>query len=76
MTGALSGEVGLGLVRSKLRRQRFTILSAVLFGVGAFLSWWMLIEEGRSAARLLTAVATTAAAVLQVTTVLRGKGRG
>ena len=51
------------------------MLSAVLFGVGAVLSWWMLIEEGRSAARLLTAAAATVAAVVQTVAISRGRNR-
>jgi hypothetical protein len=49
------------------------VASAVALAMVAVLSWWMIIEEGATRARLLAAIATTAGALLEI--VLPGRRR-
>jgi hypothetical protein len=55
-------------------RRRLVLVSVVLFGLGAVLSWWQLVEQGPSTARWLTAGATTIAAVSQSVSAVKGRG--
>jgi len=55
-------------------RSRFLRLTAILFVVMAVVSWWILIEDGPSPARLIAAIAATVGAAVQI--VVRVKGPG
>ena len=56
---------------SKLRSmpgvaKRARLIAAVLFGLAAATSWWIVIEQGPSPARVIAAVATTVVVLLDV----------
>jgi hypothetical protein len=53
------------LAKSPRRNPRLLLVSIVLFGLMAIISWWMVIEDGPSPARVIAAVATSVGAVLQ-----------
>jgi heme A synthase len=57
-------------------RSRLTFLSIAVFVLLAVVGWWMVIEEGPSAARVLGAAAGTVGAVVQIIARTRGSGRG
>lgn len=62
------------LVSSPQVKSRLLVLTAALFAVLAILSWWMVIEDGPSPARLLAAIAATVGAIIQ--TAIRKRGLG
>ncbi len=45
-------------------KQRARLISVIVFGVVAAMSWWSIIEEGASPARVITAIVTSVAALL------------
>ncbi len=53
------------LLRSPRARARLRVLTAVLFGLVAVLSWWGIITEGHSTARVIGAIASSIVFVLE-----------
>lgn len=52
--------------RSPQAKRRARVVSTVLFVLLAGLSWWSVADEGPSTARVVAAVATSAAAIVQL----------
>lgn len=51
--------------------RRAHAIAAALFCAGAVVSWWMVVDEGPSTARMMAAVATSVAAVAEVVRMVR-----
>jgi hypothetical protein len=64
------------LVKSPEAKRRLRYFTAALFGVVAALSWWNIYTEGRSTARLITAVVGTVVAVIEISFPERRRLRG
>lgn len=47
-------------------KQRARVISAILLGLVAAMSWWGVIEDGATPARVVVAVATSVAVLLDV----------
>jgi len=54
------------LVLSPSARRRAHVIAAVAFGCVAAISWWQVVTEGATSARVLSAVASTVVVVLEV----------
>jgi hypothetical protein len=61
------------LVKSPRLRSRLALLTTVLFPALAVVSWWMVVEDGPSPARVTAAIATTAGAIVQGIVHVRGR---
>jgi len=61
------------LVRSPDAKRRLRVVFLALLCLTAVLSWWSIIEGGISAARMITALASSSAVVVQA--VMPGKRR-
>ena len=55
-----------GVIKSPTVRRRLLLISGLVFVLVAALSWWTVMEEGATTARVLAAVASSVAAVLQL----------
>jgi hypothetical protein len=58
---------------SEQKRRKLIVVSAVLLGFVAAMSWWQLFESGPSTAKWLTAVVGTIGAVVNGVFALRGR---
>jgi len=50
---------------SERAKKRLRVISVVMLGVVAALSWWAVVEDGPSAARVILAIVSSVAAVVQ-----------
>jgi len=62
----------MGIVRSRFIKSprivaRIRLVARVSFAVAAALSWWTVIDEGPSDARVITAIVTTLVVVVELT---------
>lgn len=62
------------LIKSSRRRSQVRLFSTVIFVLAAGVGWWTVLEDGPSPARVIAAIAMTAAAVVQVVARLRARG--
>jgi len=60
--------------RKTRRGRRAHAIAAALFCAGAVVSWWLVIDEGPSTARVVAAFATSLAAVAEVLRAVRTTG--
>lgn len=63
-------------VVSPRAKRRARVISVFLFGLLAVLSWWTVVEDGPSTARVITAIMATAAVILDVALPKRRRLRG